>query len=171
MLEGTVQDFRFALRTFRGSPGFTFAVLITLALGIGGNTAIFSVIDGALLHPIPFPNSSRLVALYQKTPRDQKNAVSYPNLLDWQQRTQTFEGIAGVRNDSFTLTGRGEPEQLMGLTVSSNLFSVLRAQPLIGRMFTKQEDQRGGRRVVLLGETFWKRRFTGDPKILGIDYC
>src|SRR5438132_8423827 len=138
---------RLALRTFHRSPGFTFAALLTLALGIGGNTAIFSVIDGALLHPIPFPDSGRLVALYQKTPRDQKNAVSYPDLLGWQQRTQTFEGIAGVRNDSFTLTSRGEPEQLMGLTVSSNLFSVLRAQPLLGRMFTKEEDRRGGPRV------------------------
>jgi len=167
VLESTFQDFRFALRTFYRSPGFTFAALLTLALGIGGNTVIFSVIDGALIHPIPFPDSNRLVALYQKTPRDQKNAVSYPNLLDWQQRTQTFEGIAGVRNDTFTLTGRGEPEQLMGLTVSSNLFSVLRAQPLLGRMFTKEEDRRGGPRVILLGETFWKRRFASDPKILG----
>jgi predicted permease len=167
VLESTFQDLRFALRTFCRSPGFTFAALLTLSLGIGGNTAIFSVIDGALLNPIPFPDSNRLVALYQKTPRDQKNAVSYPNLLDWQQRTQTFEGIAGVRNDSFTLTGRGDPEQLMGLTVSWNLFSVLRAQPLMGRMFTKEEDQRGERPVVLLGETFWKRRFAGDQRILG----
>jgi len=121
-----IQDIQFALRTFRKSPGFTLAVLITLALGIGGNTAIFSVIDGVLLHPIPFPDPDRLVALYQKTPRDQKNAVSYPNLLDWQRRTRTFEEIAGVRNASFTLTGVGDPEQLMGLAVSSNLFSVLR---------------------------------------------
>src|ERR1700690_2453689 len=112
LFEWTVQDFRFALRTFRRIPGFTFAALLTLALGIGANTAIFSVIDGALLHPIPFPESDRLVTLYQETPRDQKNAVSYPNLLDWQRRAQTFEGIAGVRNDSFTLAGRGEPEQL-----------------------------------------------------------
>jgi predicted permease len=161
------QDLQFALRTFRKSPGFTLAVLITLALGIGGNTAIFSVIDGVLLHPIPFPDPDRLVALYQKTPRDQKNAVSYPNLLDWQRRTRTFEEIAGVRNTSFTLTGVGDPEQLMGLTVSSNLFSVLRTKPLLGRMFTQEEDQRGGHPVVLLGETFWKRRFAGDPKILG----
>jgi predicted permease len=167
MLESTFQDFRFALRGFRRNPGFTIAALLTLALGIGGNTAIFSVIDGALLHPIPFPDAERLVALYQKTPHDQKNSVSYPNLLDWQQRTETFEGIAGVRNDSFTLTGRGEPEQLVALTVSSNLFSILRAQPLLGRTFTKEEDQRGAPPVVLLAETFWKRRFAGDPKILG----
>ena len=105
---------------------------------------------GVLLHPIPFPDPDRLVALYQKTPRDQKNAVSYPNLLDWQRRTRAFEEIAGVRNASFTLTGVGDPEQLMGLAVSSNLFSVLRTQPLLGRMFTQEEDQRGGHPVVLL---------------------
>jgi predicted permease len=167
MLDGTFQDIRFALRTFTRDPGFTFAVVVTLALGIGANTAIFSVIDGALLHPIPFPDSDRLVALYQKTPRDEKNAVSYPNLLDWQRQTQTFEGIAGVRNGSFTLKSRSEAERLMGLSVSSNFFSVLRAQPLLGRTFTKEEDRRGARPVVLLGETFWKRRFAGDPTILG----
>jgi predicted permease len=161
------QDLQFALRTFRRSPGFTLAVLITLALGIGANTTIFSVIDGTLLHPVPFPDSDRLVALYQKTPRDQKNAVSYPNLLDWQRRTQTFEAIAGARNASFTLTGRGDPQQIMGLTVSSNLLLVLRTRPVLGRMFTNEEDQRGAPPVVLLGETFWKRRFGGDLRILG----
>lgn len=128
---------------------------------------IFSVIDGVLLHPIRFPDPDRLVALYQKTPRDQKNAVSYPNLLDWQKEAHSFEEIAGVRNASFTLTGLGDPQQIMGLTVSSNLFSVLRTEPLLGRMFAKEEDQRGARPVVLLGETFWRRRFAGDPRILG----
>ena len=167
MLQGLLQDFRFALRTFRRSPGFALAALLTLGLGIGGNTAIFSVIDGVLLHPIPFPDADRLVALYQKTPRDQKNAVSYPNLLDLERQTQTFEAIAGVRNQSFTLTGVGDPRQVMGMTVSSNLLSVLRTQPLLGRMFTKDEDRRGARPVVLLGEAFWKQRFGGDPNVLG----
>src|SRR5437870_1528092 len=97
VLESIFQDFRFALRSFGRSPGFTFAALITLALGIGGSTAIFTVIDGAMLHPIPFPDSNRLVALYQRTPHGEKNAVSYPNLLDWQRQTQAFEGIAGCR--------------------------------------------------------------------------
>src|SRR5436190_23743640 len=104
MLDKMFQDVRFALRTLHRSPGFTCTALLTLALGIGANTAIYSVIDGVLLHPIPFPESDRLVALYQKTPRSEKNAVSYPNLLDWQRSTQTFEAIAGWRNDTFTLT-------------------------------------------------------------------
>jgi hypothetical protein len=150
VVEGTFQDCRFALRTFRRSLGFT--ALLRLGLGIRGNTAVLSVIDGVLLHPIPFPDSNRLVALYQKTPRDQKNAVSVSQFL----------GLAAVMNANIRRNrwraerlvhahGHGEPEQLMDLTVSSNLFSVLRIQPLIGKMFTREEDQRGARPVVLLG--------------------
>ena len=167
VLVDTLQDVRFALRGFRRNSGFTFAALLTLALGIGANTAIFSVIDAALLHPIPFPEPERLVTLRQKTARKDDASVSYPNLLDWQQRAQSFEGIAGVRGDSFTLTGRGEPEQLTALTVSSNLLSVLRARPLLGRMFNKDEDRRHAAPVALLGENYWRRRFAADPKILG----
>ena len=139
MLGSIFQDLQFAVRTFRRSPGFTFAVLITLALGIGANTAIFSVVDGALLHPVPFPDSDRLASLYQTFPQGgDKNAVSYLNLLDWQQQSRTFEAIAGVRAVIYTLTGRGDPEQLVGLGVSSDLTSVLRTQPLLGRMFTRK---------------------------------
>jgi len=168
VLGSIFQDLQFAVRTFRRSPGFTFAVLFTLALGIGANTAIFSVVDGALLHPAPFPEADRLVSLYQTLPQGgDRNAVSYPNLLDWQQQSQTFEAIAGVRMVTFTLTGRGDPERIAGLAVSSNLLSVLRTQPLLGRMFTKEEDQRGGRPVILLAERYWKSRFAADPKIIG----
>lgn len=167
MLATLFQDFQFAQRTFRRNPGFTFAALLTLALGIGANTAIFSVIDAALLHPIPFPDPDRLVTVHQATLHDPKNSVAYLNLLDWQQRSKTIN-IAGVKeDDSFTLTGRGEPEQLTALSVSSNLLSVLGTQPLLGRMFTSDEDRRGAAPVALLGEAFWKRRFAGDPKILG----
>jgi predicted permease len=162
-----LQDVRFALRTLRKSPGFTCAALLTLALGIGANTAIYTIIDGVLLHPIPFANPEKLVAIYQKTPRSEKNSIPYLNFLEWQKQTQTFESIAGWRSDGFALTGRGAPEELMGMMVSENFFSVLRVEPLLGRTFTKDEDQRGGRRVVLLGEDFWKRRFAGDRSILG----
>lgn len=168
MFASILQDFSFALRTFRRSPGFTFAVIFTLALGIGANTAIFSVVDGALLHPVPFPDSDRLAALYQTFPEGgDKDAVSYPNLLDWQAQSRTFEAIAGVRGEAFTLTGRGDPELVTGLGVSSNLLAVLRTQPVLGRMFTREEDQRGGRPVVLLAAGYWKRRFGGDPAIVG----
>jgi len=143
----TIQDVRFALRTLAKKPGFTCLAVLTLALGIGANTAIYSVIDGVLLHPIPFSEPERLVALYQKTHSSEKNAVSYPNLLDWQRQNQTFEAIAGVRDDGFTLTTHGQPEPVMGLMVSSNFFSVLRVQPLLGRTFTREEDQRGAQPV------------------------
>jgi len=162
-----LQDVRFAWRTLRKSPGFTCAALLTLALGIGANTAIYTIIDGVLLHPIPFANPEKLVAMYQKTPRSVKNSIPYLNFLEWQKQTQTFESIAGWRSDGFALTGRGAPEELMVMMVSENFFSVLRVDPLLGRTFTKDEDQRGGRRVVLLGEDFWKRRFAADGNILG----
>lgn len=163
-----LHDIRFALRGFRHHPGFTLAAILTLGLGIGANAAIFSVIDAALLHPLPFPDPDRLVALYQRSGDEHRDAISYPNLLDWQKQAGTFENLAGVKDeDNFTLTGRGEPEQVMGLAVSSNFLDVLRTQPLAGRMFTPAEDQRGGAPVALLCEDFWRRRLGGDPKILG----
>ena len=165
-LSTAIQDMRFALRTLRKTPGFTCAALITLALGIGANTAIYSVIDGVVLHPIPFSDPDRLVALYQRTRDERRTSISYPNLLDFQRRSQTFEAIAGARTDGFTMTGRGEAEVVRGMMVSANIFSVLRIQPVLGRTFTTDEDQRDGRRVALLGEDFWKRRFAGDPKVI-----
>jgi hypothetical protein len=148
VVKGTFQDFRFALRTFRRSPGFT--ALLRLGLGIEGNTAVLSVID-VLLHSIPFPDSNRLVALYQKTPRDQKNAVSVSQFLGLAAVNANIRRNRRRAERLVHAHGYGEPEQLMGLAVSSNPFSVLRTQPLIGRMFTREEDQRGARPVVLLG--------------------
>jgi predicted permease len=162
-----LQDVRFALRTLRKNPGYTCAAALTLALGIGANTAIYTIIDAVLLHPIPFAEPDRLVALYQKTPRSGRNSIPYLNFLDWRKQTQTFESIAGWRSDGFALSGRGDPEELNGMMVSENFFSVLRIQPLLGRTFTKDEDERGGRPVVLLGEDFWKRRFAADRNIIG----
>src|SRR5579883_628921 len=162
-----LQDLRFALRTLRKNPGFAIAAVLTLALGIGANTAIYTVIDSVLLHPIPFAEPDRLVAIYQKSPRSEKNSIPYLTLLDWQKQSQAFEGIAGWRSDGFAWTGHGDPENLMGLDVSENFFSVLKVQPLLGRTFTRDEDQRGGRRVLMLGEDFWRRRFGADRNILG----
>jgi predicted permease len=162
-----LQDIAFAIRSFRKNSGFTLAALLTLALGIGANTTIYSVIDGVLLHPIPFPEPDRLVVLYQSSQGNDKNAVSYPNLLDWQRSSQTFEAIAGWRTDIFTMTQSEEPEQLVGTMVSANFFSVVRTEPLLGRTFTKDEDQRQAAPVVLLGEDFWRRRFAADSTLVG----
>src|SRR5271155_5502551 len=114
----TIQDLRYALRILAANPGYTCAAVLTLALGIGANTAIYSVIDGVLLHPLPFPAPDRLVALYQKYRGSDKNSVSYLNLLDWQRQSRTFEAIAGQSDDSFTLTVHGQPEALTGEKVS-----------------------------------------------------
>ncbi len=163
----TILDLRYALRKLAKNPGFTFVAVLTLALGIGANTAIYSVIDGVLLHPVPFPEADRLVALFQKARNEEKNSVSYPNLLDWQKQSQTFEGIAGGLNQSVTLTGHGQPEELMDILVSSNFFSVLRVNPVLGRTFTAAEDEREAAPVAMLGEDFWRRRFGADPKMVG----
>jgi putative ABC transport system permease protein len=163
----TILDLRYALRKLAANPGFTFVAVLTLALGIGANTAIYSVIDGVLLHPVPFPEADRLVALFQKARNEEKNSVSYPNLLDWQKQSQTFEGIAGALNQSVTLTGHGQPEELLDILVSSNFFAVLRVNPVLGRTFTAAEDEREAAPVAMLGEDFWRRRFAADPKMVG----
>lgn len=161
------RDLRYAIRTLRQSPGFTCAALLTLALGIGANTAIYTVVDGVLLHPVPFPEADRLVSMYQKTAGTDRNSVPYLNLLDWRRQAKSFETIAGMRDDGFTLTGRGDPEQLMGLMVSQNFLPILGIQPLIGRNFTPDEDQKKGQHVVMIGEGFWRRRFAADKSVLG----
>ena len=162
-----IRDFRYALRTLRSAPGFTSAAVLTLALGIGANTAVYSVVDGVLLHPLPFPEADGLVKLYQQTANGGKESISYPNLLDWQKRNQTFEGMAGMLTELATLKVRDQPEQLAGMRVSSNFLAVLKLQPVIGRMFTEQEDKRGAAPVVLLGEDFWRQRFGADRGIAG----
>ena len=109
--------------------------ILTLALGIGANTAIFSVVDGALLHPIPFSDPDRLVALYQTSAYGERNTISYPNFLDWQRHNHVFEDLAAWRTDTFMLTGHGQVEHLVGMMASANLFSALHVQPLVGRTF------------------------------------
>src|SRR5262245_43674695 len=117
-LGSIILDVRYAARTLRKNPSFTIVAALTLALGIGANSAIYSVIDGVLLHPIPFPESERLAAIYQTSLQEgDRTAVAFPNLLDWQRDARTFEAIAGWRGDLFALTGRGEPEQLTGMMV------------------------------------------------------
>ena len=121
-LETPLQDVRFGLRMLRKNPGFTAVVVLTLALGIGANTAIFSVIDGALLNPVPFPEPERLVNIYAKWPHFDKALLSYPNFLDVRRDNNTFDGMAVWRIDSFTRTGQGDPQRLRGEMISANLF-------------------------------------------------
>jgi putative ABC transport system permease protein len=163
------QDFRYALRQLRKNPGFTAVAVLTLALGLGANTAIFSVIDAVLLHPLPFHDPSRLVVVRPTEPgRRDDIGVSYPTFLDWRSQNHVLEGLSVFREEDFTLTGRGEPAHLSGAVVSANLFSVLGVPPADGRDFTPEEDQPAGTGLpIILSHSLWQNRFGSDPKIIG----
>jgi putative ABC transport system permease protein len=164
-----LQDFRYALRQLRKSPGFTAVAVLTLALGLGANSAIFSVIDAVLLRPLPFHAPNRLVVVKPTEPgRRDDIGVSYPTFLDWRAQNHVFEGLSVLRQDDFTLTGRGEPVHLTGAVVSANLFSVLGVPPAIGRSFIAQEDQPNGTGLpIILSHGLWQNRFGSDANIVG----
>ncbi|HEX2665106.1 MAG TPA: ABC transporter permease [Candidatus Acidoferrum sp.] len=167
LLETLLQDLRFALRMLGKSPGFTAIAVLTLALGIGANTALFSVINGVLLNPLPFPNANRIVAMFQDKPNFPKGSISYPNFLDWRQDNRCFASIAAYRWADGTLRGTGEPEEVRAQRVSATFFSILGVRPILGRNFTEDEDRRGANPTVILSEGLWKRKFASDPNILG----
>ena len=162
-----LQDIRYALRMLALAPGFTAIAILTLALGIGANTALFSVVNGVLLNPLPYPQPERLVALYSRTSTFAQASISYPNFLDWQRNNRSLAAIAAYRSDDFNLTGAGEPERVRAEMVSADFFSILGVTPLIGRDFTARDDHAGGAPVVILSEGFWKRKLGGSPQILG----
>ena len=165
---GTVfQDLKFGLRTLAKNPGFTAVALLTLALGIGANTAIFSVVNGVLLRPLPYAEPGRLMLVYERSREFSQMSVSYPNFLDWRRENHSFTDIAAFRGDDFNFTGSGQPEHLRGEFVSASLLPVLGVNPLLGRNFLPQEDQQGASGVVMLTYGLWKRRFGADPNILG----
>lgn len=164
-----LQDFRYALRQLRKSPGFTAVAVLTLALGLGANSAIFSVIDAVLLRPLPFHAPNRLVVVKPTEPsRHDDIGVSYPTFLDWRAQNHVFAGLSVFRQDDFTLTGRGEPAHLTGGVVSANLFSVLGVPPALGRDFIPQEDQPNATGLpIILSHSFWQDRFGSDANIVG----
>ncbi|HKV28480.1 MAG TPA: ABC transporter permease, partial [Candidatus Acidoferrales bacterium] len=161
------QDFRYGLRMLAKAPGFTAVAVLTLALGIGANTAIFSVINGVLLNPLPYPHPNQLVTLGEKDPPFSESSISYPNFLDWVRLNHSFESLAAYRQNDFNLTGTGEPERVKVTQVSASFFSLLGVKPVIGRNFSAAEDQRGAAPTVILSEGFWRRKFGGSPRILG----
>ena len=162
-----LQDLRYAMRMLVKSPGFTAIAVLTLALGIGANTALFSIVNGVLLSPLPYPQPDRLVAVYSRTSDFGESSISYPNFLDWQRDNNSFVQIAGYRQDSFNMTGAGEPERLRTEMISADFFSVLGIHPVMGRLFTAQDDHAGAAPVVLVSEGLWRRRFGASPKIVG----
>jgi len=171
-MNGLVQDFRYALRQLRKSPGFTAVAVITLALGIGANTAIFSVVNGALLRPLAFREPDRLVHVWHTPPAKSfpgmtKFAVSAANYLDWQSQNQVFENMAIYTYSGFTLTGGEKPEQIDAGAVSSSFFETLGVQPMLGRVFLPQEDQPGRSNVVVLSYRFWQEHFGSNADVVG----
>jgi putative ABC transport system permease protein len=162
------QDLRYAIRTMRKKPGFTFIAVITLALGIGASTAIFTVVNAGLLRGLPYKSSDRLYHIWESTPQKEfaQREFSYPDYQDYQQN-QVFEGLAAYTGGGGIMSGRGEPERVFAPAASANFFSVLGVEPHLGRTFQTGEDKQGAPRVVVLTYGMWQRRFGGDPGIIG----
>jgi predicted permease len=167
LFAGILQDIHHAFRMMRKSPGFTAVAVFTLALGIGANTAIFSIVNGVLLNPLPFPHPQELTVLYEHTTNFEKSSISYPNFLDWQRTNSTFASMAAYRHEDFNITGSGEPERVRGGMVSAQFFPILGVKPLLGRLFVRDEDHLGAAPVALLAEGFWQRRFGSARDIIG----
>jgi len=161
------QDVRYGARMLRKSPGFAVIAILTLAIGIGANTALFSVVNGVLLNPLPYAEPERLVALYTHAYQADKASISYPNFLDWSHQNRSFSSLAAFRGETFTMTGMGEPERLDANMVSATFFPLLGVNPIIGRNFEEKEDQLGAAHAALIGEGLWKRKFGSAPDIVG----
>jgi putative ABC transport system permease protein len=166
-----VQDIRVAIRSWRRKPGFTFTVLLTIALGVGSTTAIFSVVNGVMLSPLPHEDADRLVVLWETdrryTPPTTRGNVSGGNFADWRRQTRSFEGIGAYSIGRATLTGLGEPEMVTRAWVTSDFLPLLRARPVLGRVFAIGEDTPEAHFVVVLSHHFWQRRYGGDPDVVG----
>jgi putative ABC transport system permease protein len=169
MFGGLWQDLRYGVRMLWKNPGFTVVAVVALALGIGANSAIFSVVNTVLLRPLPYKDPERLVMVWED-----RTAKGYPrdtpapaNYVDWRDQNKVFEGMAAIASHSLNLTGSGEPERIEGKRVSASFFPLLGVEPLFGRTFTPEEDQPGANRVVVLSHGLWQRRFGSDRGILG----
>jgi putative ABC transport system permease protein len=166
VVETVFQDVRYALRSFRRAPAFSLAALLTLSLGIGATTAIFTVVNAVLLRPLPFPRASELVLFGDDGPGDSTHQIGYATFADFRDRTPAFEALAAIRSWQPTLVD-GEAERLDGMRVSWNYFSLLGVQPAIGRSFREDEDHPDRYRVVVLSDGLWRRRFNADPAVVG----
>src|SRR5499426_2611208 len=168
-MESFIQDLRFGVRMLLKNPGFTLIAVLTLALGIGANTAIFTVVNAVLLQPLPYPEARRLALISENFSQRNLNliTVSAPEYLDYRDRSRSFAQVAAYRRQPFTLTGAGEAESLAGAVCSTNLFDAIGIKPALGRAFLSDEDQPGGNQVVVLSHGLWRRRFGADPRVVG----
>jgi putative ABC transport system permease protein len=167
VMENFIQDVRYALRTMAKSPGFTAIALLTLALGIGANTAIFSVVYGVMLAPLPYQDSSKLVVLNETTPMVGSVALSYPNFLDWRTQSHSYSQMAAVTQTGWNMSGGSQPETVQGEAVSPNYLGMLGVRPMIGRDFEPSEEKAGTNRVAMLHYPMWQSHFGADPNVIG----
>jgi len=166
-LEQFFEDIRFGLRLLRKNPGFTAVAVLTLALGIGANTAVFSLVYAVLLRPLPYKNPSSLIVLNETTPKVGTVSVSYPNFLDWRSASRAFSQMAAVHQSDFNLAGITQPENISGDAVSPNFLSMMGVRPILGRDFEASEEKAGTPPVVLLSYSLWQTHFGGDPSAIG----
>ncbi len=168
-IENLIQDIRYGLRILRKSPGFTAVAVLTLALGVGANTAIFSIVDSVLLQPLPFASAQRLVWLaeFQKKWGSDTVPVPPPTFSDWQKNQHSFIALSAIASDALTLTGKGDPARLYTASVSASFFSVLGIHPALGRDFLPSDDRAGAPRVVILSDQLWRERFSADSSVVG----
>jgi predicted permease len=164
-----LSDLRYGVRVLLRAPGSSMIAIVALALGIGANTAIFSLVDAVLLRPLPYAQPDRLVQVWEDATHlgFPRNTPAPGNFVSWKEQNQVFEDMAASRNASFNLTGRGDPEAVVGRSVTANLFPVLGVAPALGRVFTAEEDRPGGPPVAVIGHALWQRRFGGDAGVVG----
>src|SRR5436190_7849762 len=163
------QDLRYALRTLRNAPGFALVAILTLAVGIGANAAIFSFVSGILLNPLPYPTAGRIIRVLEKPPgsSDSRNGISTLNYLDWEKQNHVFEYMAPQTGGGAVLTGSGDPVQLRGARVGVHYFDIFGMKAAQGRLFLSGEDQLGKETVVVLSSVLWRDQFGLDPDIIG----
>jgi hypothetical protein len=168
-----VDEIRFAVRVMRRTPVFSATVILTVALAIVANTTIFSVVNSVLLKPLPFKDPETLVQVAEKNDKLKLPIFgsSVLNFVSWREQSQSFEELGGVGFSNYTLSGSGEPEQFSGNTISPAIVRVLGIPPLAGRAFTDEEEKPGASAVAMIGEGLWKRRFGGDPGLIGRRFC
>ncbi|MDQ6809938.1 MAG: ABC transporter permease, partial [Verrucomicrobiota bacterium] len=164
-----MNDLRFALRQLRKAPGFTILAVLTLALGIGANASIFSVVNAVLLRPLPYPNGDRLMVVMETDQKMPEISVSFPDYVDWRRDNTVFENLALTRRESYNLSGldRRAPEQVSGAIVTANFFRVIGLDPQLGRVFTDEEDRVGGPQLAVISDKLWARLFARSPDVIG----
>lgn len=162
-----MQDVRYAVRILAKAPGFAAIAILTLALGIGANTALFSVVNGVLLNPLPFPHPEQIVTLAGKTSDFPESSISYPNFIDWVRLNHTFSSLAAYRQTNFNLTGQGDAQRVSAMEVSATFFSLLGVNPVLGNNFSPEQDTLDAAPAVILSGGFWKTKFGSSPDVIG----